>query len=216
MRGQTLPVRRLGLIAATAFVMLLMYVSTASAHEHRHVGEYEVSVGFLIEPAILEEPNGLELHVSHGHGDESEPVEGLSETLTVEVIYGDQSMSLDLEPVFGEPGAYKANFIPTAEGAYTFHITGSIEDTPMDESFTGGPDTFSEVEGRAALSFPNGVASTGEIAEDASDAANQAATASTLSIVAIIVGAIGLVAGVVGIVLSRRAAPAARDPEAAM
>ena len=34
---------------------------------------------------------------------------------------------LELEPVFNDPGHYRAIFFPTATGAYTFHVTGEIE-----------------------------------------------------------------------------------------
>ncbi len=204
-----------GLIVATVLILTLFFTPLVSAHEHRDVGEYEISVGFLNEPAVLEEPNGLELGVAHGHEEEGVPVEGLAETLQAEVIYGDQSMPLTIEPVFETPGAYKADFIPTATGAYTFHITGSIEGTPVDESFTSSPDTFSEVEDRSALTFPNNVKAVGAVAADASKASDDAATAQTLSVVAIIVGVLGFIAAVVALVFARRtASPAAHDTTA--
>ena len=195
---------RAGLLVTTILVAALGVGSTASAHEHREVGEYEITIGFLNEPAILEEPNGLDLRVAHGHGDEGVPVEGLADTLQAEVIYGDVSMALALRPAFGAPGAYQANFIPTAGGAYTFHVTGNIEGMEIDESFTSGPDTFSEVEERAAMSFPNSVAAVGAVAADASDATGSADSARTLSIIAIVIGTLGLGAGLAASVRGRR------------
>lgn len=136
--------------------LLLMAALTMSlvAHEHREVadGQYELTVGFLDEPAYVNLKNGLDLRVVTVDGDE--PVEGLADTLTAEVIYGDQSMELELRPVFNSPGHYRAIFFPTAVGAYTFHITGEIDGTEIDEEFTSGPETFSEVEPIEPLQFP--------------------------------------------------------------
>ena len=209
------PSPRIGLMAVTILLMTLCFASAVSAHENREVGDYQITIGFLNEPAVLEEPNGLDLRVALIDGGEGAPVEGLAETLQAEVIYGDQSMPLELRPAFGQPGAYQSNFIPTAEGAYTFHITGSIEDMEIDESFTSGPDTFSEVESRAVMSFPNTVDPVGEVSAAASDASDSADSARTLSIVAIIVGVLGLAAGVAAIALNRRAAPAGSSQTAA-
>ncbi len=137
-----------------ALVLATTFVSVGSAHEHREVadGQYELTIGFLDEPAYVNLKNGLSVRVVTVDGEQ--PVEGLEDTLEAEVIYGDQSMSLELEPVFNDPGHYRAIFFPTATGAYTFHITGEIEGNEIDEEFTSGPETFSEVEPIEPLQFP--------------------------------------------------------------
>lgn len=196
---------RLVVALAIATAGLMASIGLAGAHEHRHVGEYEIVVGFLNEPAIVEEPNGLSLRVTKGEGEAAQPVEGLADTLQAEVIYGDQTMPLTLEPAFGQPGSYRANFIPTAEGAYTFHIFGTIEGTPIDERFTSGPETFSEVHSRADLSFPKRVPPASEIEGMAAQASDAAATARLLGIAGLVVGLLGLIAGASGLVLARRA-----------
>ncbi len=137
-----------------ALTLATTFVSVGSAHEHREVadGQYELTIGFLDEPAYVNLKNGLSVRVVTVDGEQ--PVEGLEDTLEAEVIYGDQSMSLELEPVFNDPGHYRAIFFPTATGAYTFHITGEIEGNEIDEEFTSGPETFSEVEPIEPLQFP--------------------------------------------------------------
>jgi len=139
----------------------------ASAHEQRDVanGTYRVVVGFLNEPAFVDQQNGLDLRVSKPEvapvtpaaSDEDAvgaPVEGLADTLKVEVIFGDQTMELPLEPRFRDPGAYRGIFFPTAEGDYTFHIFGDIEGTAVDETFTSSPEGFGSVESIEPLQFP--------------------------------------------------------------
>lgn len=196
---------RLVVALAVATAGLLASAGNAGAHEHRHVGDYEIVVGFLNEPAIVEEPNGLELRVTKGEGEAAQPVEGLAETLQAEVIYGDQVMPLELRPAFGEPGSYQAEFIPTAEGAYTFRIFGTIEGTPIDERFTSGPETFSEVQSRADLSFPRRVPPASEIEGMAAEASDTAATARLLGIAGLVAGLLGLIVGASGLVAARRA-----------
>lgn len=152
------------------FAALLPFV--ANAHERREVadGQYELTVGFLDEPAFVGLKNGLDLRVerttdegatptAEGAEGASQGVEGLTDTLQAEVIYGDQTMELELEPAFSEPGSYESVFFPMATGAYTFHIFGEIEGTVIDETFTSGPESFSEVEPIEPLQFPKEEAS---------------------------------------------------------
>ncbi len=188
---------------------LLAYVSTASAHEHREVGDYEITIGFTGEPALVGEPNGLDLRVQLGHGDDGTPVEGLDETLKAEIRYGDQSMPLDLREVWNTPGAYTSDVIPSAEGAYTFHITGTIEGNEIDETFTSGPETFAEVGGVEALTFPAAGATDADADSAVQDAQDDADSARMLATIAIAVGAAGLALGVIGMAAARRARPTA-------
>ena len=165
--------RHLVRVVVVTIVMVLgvvLSVNLASAHEHRKVGNYELTVGFLEEPAIVDEPNGLDLrvvkltedsqHESHasdegqGHDHDGMPVTGLENTLQAEVRFAGQVRKLELRPRYGEPGAYRADFLPTAPGSYEFHIFGTIEGTPIDEWFRSGPETFSEVYPLDTVSFP--------------------------------------------------------------
>lgn len=138
----------------------------ASAHEHRTVGDYEFVVGFNNEPAVQDELNAVDLRISlatpadatPAADDDDEaaatPVEGLEDSLSVEVIFGDQKVTLPLEARWNQPGAYVAYFIPTQAGDYSFHITGEIDGQAVDETFTSGPESFSAVAPRSDLEFP--------------------------------------------------------------
>jgi hypothetical protein len=146
-----------GISALALVAMLVVMPLIANAHEHRHVVDekYELTVGFLEEPAFVGEKNGLSLRVvTVGEGDETEPVVGLQETLQAEVIFGDQSMPLELSPVFNDLGHYQSVFFPTAEGDYTFRVWGEIEGNAIDESFTSSPEGFDSVHSREPLEFP--------------------------------------------------------------
>jgi len=173
----------LGVVAAMLALTCFSF-SPVSAHEHRDVGEYTFVVGFINEPAISGDTNGISLTVSKG----DTPVEGLTDTLKATVIFGDQSKDMTLTPVWNTPGAYQAMFIPTAAGDYTFHFTGTIEDTEVDETFTSSPDGFDSVAERSEYEFP--------------EAANGSSASRDLAMPSI-VGAVVLALGAV-ILLRRR------------
>jgi hypothetical protein len=192
---------------------------TASAHERRAIGDkYMMVVGFLGEPAFVDEPNGLDLRIFTGPAganlqelpaDERVGIEGLEETLEAEVTFGEQTMKLEIEPRFRDPGAYDGNFFPTAVGDYTFHIFGMVEDTPIDETFTSSPETFSPINDVAELQFPAKVPSNLDLDErlsavegDAGGSDSPSATADDDdddSSTALIVAIVGVVAGVAGL-----------------
>lgn len=183
-----------------AVLTMIVGTGAALAHESRDVGDITMVVGFLDEPVFVGQKSGLDLRVSHG----GEPVEGLDETLRAEVAFGSETRELEISPRFGEPGAYRSVFFPTAAGAYTFRIYGEIDGEPIDESFTSGPDTFSEVQDTAGGQFPVVYPATGDVVRDAEAGAEAASTAT----IALGLGGAGLVAGLVaiGLALSRRRA----------
>ncbi|MGH2427502.1 MAG: hypothetical protein ACRDGV_01255, partial [Candidatus Limnocylindria bacterium] len=167
-------IMRMGRVAILGAVLTVAVgTGVALAHETREVGEFTVVVGFIDEPVYSGQKSGLELRVSRGE----EPVEGVEETLQAEVLFDGEQRDLPLSPSFGEPGAYRSVFFPTAAGPYTFHIFGEIEGQPFDESFTSGPDTFSEVQDVTGGQFPVVFPATGDLARDAETGAAAAGTA---------------------------------------
>jgi hypothetical protein len=210
------------------------------AHEHREIGSYQFTVGFMEEPALEGSPNAVSLEVmktseptadtppenpqdspsspdaevGHSHNEaELVPVEGLDSTLQVEVTHVPTGVSrtMPLRPVFGEPGHYAADLIPTAPGQYRFRFFGNVEGMEVDETFESGPDTFSDIESSRELEFPEPLAPVREmegavrgaqaIAEEAQDSAS---SASTLATVGIVLGAVGIASGISGLVLGMR------------
>lgn len=72
-----------GLVAVLALTSLFPLV--ALAHERRAVGTYTFVVGFLNEPSIQGQPNGLDLTITDANG---KPVLGAEKTLKVGISYG--------------------------------------------------------------------------------------------------------------------------------
>lgn len=178
---------------------LVFGATTANAHERREVGDYTFIVGFLNEPALLNEPNSLDLRISNTETEE--PIEGLEETLSVTVSAQGQDMELDLGARFNTPGAYNGYFMPTSEGEYTFHVTGTIEGNEIDETFSSGPDTFSNV--NAPVGFPfaygegesDGASGLEERVSALEDDSDGGGSGATLGIIGIVLGGLGLAVG---------------------
>jgi hypothetical protein len=213
-------------VVPMALAIAIATATSATAHEEVTAGDLSLVVGFGTEPAYSGQPNSVEVIVTH----DDEPVTDLRPgDLQVEVTFGDGSTTMDLEPnfavgVFGEPGDYRAWFVPTQPGPYTFHITGTVDDERVDEEVTSGPQTFSDVIDIAEVSFPRTDAPTNDelatrIEQDASrtadalaaadaaaaTAADDASSARTTALIAILVGAIGVIAGIAGIATARSA-----------
>ena len=185
---------------------------------------YEFVVGWLNEPALVYEPNGLSLRItlfpngvpeeeSEEAEAEGQPVEGLEETLQAEIIAGGgaETRHSHSSPLSVIPGHYESVIIPTVPGDYTFRVFGDLEGQEIDESFTSGPETFSVIEEVSPLQFPEELAAPARLTAETSATARRAAresssddTARILGIVGIIVGVVGLGAGVIAVSASRR------------
>lgn len=143
-------------ILLTALIALIPI--TASAHETRTVGtDYEFVVGFINEPAIQGDTNGISVRITKG----DQPVLGAADTLTAQVSIGDQVKDMTLTPAYGEEGLYESVFIPTQPGDYSFRFTGTLEGVAVDETFTSSPEGFDSVQPRSDLEFPATIDETG-------------------------------------------------------
>jgi hypothetical protein len=201
-------IRRMTLALLLAALLVPFTVSVATAHGHTEVGDYTLVIGFHNEPAYQGEPNGLDLFVTNTKTKEN--INGLADTLNVEIIFGSSKKALAIKPQWGRDGAYTAYVLPSEKGDYTWHITGDIKGTPVDVSMTSSPDTFGSVEAKSEVAFPAAEATPAELQA-------QAAAAAQTAQMALIVGALGAALGVIGIavgVLGLRARGAAVAPAA--
>jgi hypothetical protein len=210
--------RSVGIAAATLAGILALPAPAAHAHEGRSQGDLEMEVGFGTEPAYAGQPNSVQLILVH----DGEPVVDLGDTLDVEISFGDQTQQFTLEPnfavgEFGDPGDYRAWFIPTRAGRYTFHFTGAIQGEEVEQTFTSGPRTFGDVDDPKQIEFPVQDPTNGELAEridqevprltaateevrtvagaaadDAQAAGDDASSARTFAILALAVGVLGV------------------------
>src|SRR4051812_2385334 len=96
---------RIGVLAFSLAALILggflASTNSALAHERRNVGVFTFVVGFLNEPALLNQPNSIDLRISHTA--DSSPVSGAEKTLKGEISFESQKLAVDLTPRFGTP-----------------------------------------------------------------------------------------------------------------
>jgi hypothetical protein len=212
--------RTAAVAVALAVLLVPLLAVPALAHGEHKVANYTFVVGFGTEPGYAGATNSVQLIVSNN----GKPVTN-AKGLKVAVTTGDaEPKEMALEPYFGEgwgeQGDYRAFFIPTAPGAYTFKITGSIGGKKIDRSYTSGKDGFDEITDPAEVQYP-AVEPTGSqvttrldretarintaLAAERQEADDQVADAQRLATIGLIVGALGLLAAVgVGVLVLRR------------
>lgn len=134
------------------------------------------------------------------------PVEGLEATLTVLVAAGgSEPREFPLRAVYGAPGAYVADFVPTRTGSYIFTFTGTIEGNPINERFESGPGRFDDVRPITTIQFPEPLPSSTELQEELTVARAAIGTAQALAFGGLGAGAIAvLAAGMAMLMASRR------------
>lgn len=142
------------LTAAFALAVIIPFVSvTPQAFAHQRqlytIGgqDYLIVIGLLNEPIFVDDKSGVDLRVlradpnnpMNSSAEGAAPVEGLEEIVQVELAAGNVTRVLHLEPAFGEPGAYEAPFYPTVVTTITYRLFGTINNTPVDLTFTCTP-----------------------------------------------------------------------------
>ena len=207
-------------VAVLAVLLVPLLAASASAHGEHKVDNYTVEVGFGTEPAYAGVTNSVQLIISNN----GKPVTD-AKGLKVAVTTGDaEPREMVLQPYFGadfgEPGDYRAFFIPTAPGPYTFEVTGTLGGKKVDQSYTSGKDGFDEVTDPAEAQYPvqqpSGSQLTTRLDRETTrlnaavaahrEAADQdVAEARRLATIGLAVGALGLLTAVgVGVVALRR------------
>jgi hypothetical protein len=193
-------------VLAAIAALTILPAAPALAHVEVPQGDVTIAVGFAIEPAYAGQPNAVQLLVSRNE----QPVTDLAPgDLTAEIEFGGQTTTVAADPEFevgewGTPGDYRAPFIPTQPGSYTFHVTGSVDGTDIDFTTKSGPKTFSDVLDPAEAMFPpveapsnadlaaKITAETARTDEAVSSAQDAADTARNVAIAATIVAVVAL------------------------
>lgn len=120
-----------------AAAMLTLAASSAFAHVTKEVGDgaYTVVVGYIGAPLYAGEIEQVDITITDAAG---EPVDGLAESLTAEVLGPDgTSVVVTVRAVRNSPGKYVADFRPTVEGNYDVRLSGFIGEYEFDEVFSG-------------------------------------------------------------------------------
>ena len=134
------------------------------AHTVDAVGEYRIEIGWMNEPVVSGDTNGLELYVSPlvDCPDISIPlecansqefqngIEGLRKLLKIQFVYDKtQTITLPLVNDHDIPGKYYAFITPTVSGYFQANLIGKILDTPANLSMHPPP-----IAERSYIEFP--------------------------------------------------------------
>ena len=160
--------RRLGIAVPIAAITAILVVGSTQAHVLKDFGPYTVALGWVHEPTYVGQLNAVQVVVKDAAG---KPVTDIGEgDLKVVVSTGGQdSAALDLVPTYdedtglGTPGDYEAPLIPTVPGDYTFHLTGKIHDTAVDETATSSDSTFNSAANDTDIQFPTKLPTLAEV-----------------------------------------------------
>jgi hypothetical protein len=140
------------------------FAGIAYGHTVDAVGEYRVEIGWMNEPVISGETNGLELYVSPLEACPDIPIllecansqefkngiEGLRKLLKIQFVYDNtQTITLPFVADHDVPGKYYAFITPTVSGYFQANLIGKILDTPVNLSMHPPP-----IAERSYIEFP--------------------------------------------------------------
>ena len=203
--------RRLVAIASSIAVLVAFFSSPSIslAHERRTVasGKYDVVIGWDTEPAYANQRNAAGIRISKAGTSPAEAVTGAEKTLKVQIRQGAQTRTFDLRTVFGQPGYYVADILPTRAGDYVWTFVGSIGTDQVNETFDSADGKFDSVSAATDVEFPIAAPDPAEVAQQLQAAQAAARTAQTLACAGVGLGLLGCLAAVVVWLLRPRAAP---------
>lgn len=143
-------------------MLIVPFAHDASAHTIDAVGEYRLEIGWVTEPVINKETNGLELFISPlepcpdleplecaAQQEFADGVSGLEKAIKIQLVYDNQKIILPLVPDHNVAGKYYAFVTPTVSGFYQANLIGEIDGTTI--SLSMHPPKVNE---RAYIEFP--------------------------------------------------------------
>jgi len=152
----------------TFFLLSLLLIPSLGGIAYGHtvdaVGEYRIEIGWMNEPVVSGDTNGLELYVSPlvACPDISIPlecansqefqngIEGLRKLLKIQFVYDKtQTITLPLVVDHDIPGKYYAFITPTVSGYFQANLIGKILETPVNLSMHPPP-----IAERSYIEFP--------------------------------------------------------------
>jgi hypothetical protein len=132
------------------------FLNATYGHTVDSIGEYRLEIGWMNEPVVTGETNGIELFVSPLDPQISlekqefkNGISGLAKTLKIQLVYKDQKIMLPLQEDHNILGKYYAFVDPTVSGYYQANILGNIKDTRV--SISMHPP---KVDDRTYIEFP--------------------------------------------------------------
>jgi hypothetical protein len=169
------------------------------AHERRTLAadKYDVVVGWDTEPAYVNQRNAAGIRISKAGTNPAEPVTGVEKTLKIQIRQGAQTRIFDLRSVFGQPGYYVADVVPTRAGNYVWTFTGSIGADLISETFDSADGKFDAVMASSDVEFPVVAPDPDQVGLQLQAAQTAAQTAQTVAYIGAGLGLLGFAAAIV-------------------
>src|SRR5579871_667821 len=189
---------RLFVVAAmAALVALLATPALSLAYERRTIdgGKYDVVVGWDTAPAFVNQHNAAGIRISKAGTNPAQPITDADETLQITIQQGSQTQQFPLRAVFGQPGYYVADIVPTRAGDYVWTFSGTLGGDQVNERFDSADGKFDSVTAASGIEFPIAAPDPDQV-----NAQLQAAEASTQR--ALTVAYIGAGLGLLGCILA--------------
>jgi hypothetical protein len=140
---------RFFLVVCLAAATVVIGAARASAHVTETAGDLTISVGWRDEPSYAGLPNAVEVTAVDKRG---EPVVDLKAGLTATISFGDATTVRSPTP--REPGAYRAEIVPSQPGTYSIHVMGKLAGQAIDVDSTCSDATFACVAAASEIQFP--------------------------------------------------------------
>jgi hypothetical protein len=169
------------------------------AHERRTIagGKYDIVVGWDTEPAFVNQHNAAGIRISKAGTNPAQPVTGAERTLQVQIRQGSQTRQFALRAVFGQPGYYAADIVPTRAGDYVWTFVGSIGSDQINETFDTADGKFDPVTASNAIEFPVAAPDPDQVNLQLQSQEALAQRALLVAYIAVALGGLGVLAAVV-------------------
>ncbi len=143
-------------LALVLLLVLIIPSSIAYGHTVDSVGNYRLEIGWMNEPVVSGETNGIELYVSPLKPEVplkdqkfENGINGLEKELKIQLVYENEKIILPLSADHNVAGKYYAFVDPTKAGYYQANILGKIGETAV--SLSMHPPKVDE---RSYIEFP--------------------------------------------------------------
>ena len=147
------------MISITIFVIgtfLLCFVTftftpqISFAHISKTFGNTTIEVGWLAEPPLAGDLNGIVLQINRDAKGEQTPVTNALANLTASVKSGTITKALDFQPSSTTDGGYEGAVLPTRIGPFSVVLQGDVKGQKVDDEIR-----IEDVESKSIFSFPD-------------------------------------------------------------
>jgi hypothetical protein len=140
-------------LAATLFLSFLTFnLRPVFAHEEIVIGNIRIVTGWVNEPPLVNQLNGIVVIVTNVSNDQ--PINNALAQIDITVNKGTENKSLDFQPT-EDAGVYTATLLPTQTGQYAVFMRGMITGQEIDSQIE-----IEDVEDTARFTFPPASTST--------------------------------------------------------